>query len=98
MFWSELRRLLGASGIRCGLLVALALLPAALSALGCAELTGTTGTVAGDGTNVNQITAARQKDLPYCPGGNRAKACVFGQNCRVTKQGCQVCQCQTLDE
>ncbi|MEO8181075.1 MAG: hypothetical protein ABI895_19740 [Deltaproteobacteria bacterium] len=90
MFWCKLRAVLVASGVRCGLLVA-------LSALGCAELTGTTGTVTGDDPNVNQVTAARQKNLPYCAGGNRARSCVFGQNCRVTEQGCQVCQCQTLE-
>ena len=49
----------------------------------------------GDDPSVNQMTAARQKNLPYCPGGDRAKACVLGQNCRVTEQGCQVCQCNS---
>jgi hypothetical protein len=66
-------------------------------ALSCASLAGSPA-VAGDDASVNQMTVARQKNLPYCPGGDRAKACVLGQNCRVTEQGCQVCQCQTLEQ
>jgi hypothetical protein len=47
----------------------------------------------GDKPNVNQATTTRRDDVPYCPGGNRAAACAFGANCRVTEQACQVCQC-----
>jgi hypothetical protein len=51
--------------------------------------------VTGDPPSTNAATTSR-KDVPFCPGGDRAKACVFGQNCRITEQGCQVCQCHTM--
>jgi len=50
--------------------------------------------VAGDNPSVNRATAARQ-DVPYCRGGDRDQGCVLGTNCRVTQDGCQVCQCNT---
>jgi hypothetical protein len=68
-----------------------------LGAFSCASLAGSPA-VAGDDASVNQMTVARQKNLPYCSGGNRAKACVLGENCRVTEQGCQVCQCKTFED
>ena len=67
-----------------------------LGALSCAPL-GTSAPVTGDDPSVNEMTSVRQKDLPYCAGGHRNKACVLGENCRVTEKGCQVCQCQTLE-
>lgn len=48
---------------------------------------------AGDDPNVNQVTSAPSNSVPFCSGGDRGKACVLGANCRVTEQGCQVCQC-----
>ena len=53
--------------------------------------------VAGDDPRMNQSTAQRIKDVPYCPGGERDKGCAFGTNCRVTEDNCQVCQCATLE-
>jgi hypothetical protein len=47
----------------------------------------------GDAPSTNLSTTTRREDVPYCSGGNRASACAFGANCRVTEQGCQVCQC-----
>jgi hypothetical protein len=47
----------------------------------------------GDDPSTNLSTTTRRSDVPYCSGGNRASACAFGANCRVTEQGCQVCQC-----
>jgi hypothetical protein len=47
----------------------------------------------GDAPSTNLSTTTRREDVPYCSGGNRAAACAFGANCRVTEQGCQVCQC-----
>jgi hypothetical protein len=73
-----------------------AALAAVLGALSCAPL-GTSEPATGDDPNINQMTSVRQKDLPYCAGGHRNKACVLGENCRVTEKGCQVCQCQTLE-
>ena len=71
---------------------------AVTTALGCSTpLLSSSPATTGDDPSVNQMTAARQKNLPYCPGGDRAKACVFGENCRVTEQGCQVCQCNTME-
>jgi hypothetical protein len=69
------------------------------TALGCSTplLSSSSPATTGDDPSVNQMTSARQKNLPYCPGGDRGKACVFGQNCRVTEQGCQVCQCNTME-
>lgn len=69
----------------------------AMGSLGCSSLGGNPA-VAGDDPSINQATIARRKNLPYCPGGDRAKACLLRENCRVTEQGCQVCQCQTLAE
>jgi hypothetical protein len=45
-----------------------------------------------------QGRTSRMDDVPYCPGGKRDKGCLFGTNCRVTSQGCQVCQCEGLDD
>jgi len=70
---------------------------AGATALGCGPLLSSSPAVTGDDPSVNQMTSARQKNVPYCPGGDRAKACVLGENCRVTEQGCQVCQCQALE-
>jgi hypothetical protein len=47
----------------------------------------------GDDPRTTLGTTSRRPDVPYCSGGNRASACAFGANCRVTEQGCQVCQC-----
>jgi hypothetical protein len=47
----------------------------------------------GDDPRVNTATSAPAANVPYCPGGNRASTCVFGANCRVTEDNCQVCQC-----
>ena len=66
--------------------------------VGCAAMENVAEpAVTGDPPSTNAATTARQKDVPFCPGGDRAKACVFGQNCRITEQGCQVCQCHTLE-
>ncbi|HEU4577796.1 MAG TPA: hypothetical protein VFS67_06055 [Polyangiaceae bacterium] len=70
----------------------------ALLLVGCAALENVgEPPVTGDPPSTNAATTARQKDVPFCPGGDRAKACVFGQNCRITDQGCQVCQCHTME-
>lgn len=47
----------------------------------------------GDSPALNRATSRRQPDVPLCPGGSRALLCAFGENCRVTQAGCQVCQC-----
>jgi hypothetical protein len=47
----------------------------------------------GDTPSTNASTTSAVEGVPYCPGGDRASACVFGANCRVTEAGCQVCQC-----
>ena len=47
----------------------------------------------GDDPSVNLATSKRNENVPFCPGGDRATACVLGSDCRVTEQGCQVCQC-----
>lgn len=47
----------------------------------------------GDDGRVNTSTTQPVEGVPYCAGGARATACIFGANCRVTEQGCQVCQC-----
>jgi hypothetical protein len=47
----------------------------------------------GDNPGLNRSTSSRVKNVPYCPGGQRDSDCLFGANCRVTQQGCQVCQC-----
>jgi len=47
----------------------------------------------GDDPSVNLATSSRNKDVPFCPGGDRGMACVLGSDCRVTEKGCQVCQC-----
>jgi len=47
----------------------------------------------GDTPQLNRATSAPVKDVPYCSGGQRDSTCVFGANCRVTNEGCQVCQC-----
>jgi hypothetical protein len=67
----------------------------AATALWACPYMGGNPNVAGDPPNVNQATASQQKDVPFCPGGDRAKACLLGKSCRVTEKGCQVCQCQT---
>ena len=51
---------------------------------------------AGDDPSLNQQTSAPVAGVPYCEGGDRARACAFGSNCRVTEAGCQVCQCLGL--
>ena len=51
---------------------------------------------AGDDPSLNQHTSAPVAGVPYCEGGDRARACAFGSNCRVTEAGCQVCQCLGL--
>jgi len=48
--------------------------------------------VAGDPPSVNKATASPLKDVPLCPGGDRAQACLLGKSCRITDKGCQVCQ------
>jgi hypothetical protein len=69
----------------------------ALFFAGCAAMENVTEPpVTGDPPSTNAATTSRAKDVPFCPGGNRAKGCVFGQNCRITEQGCQVCQCHTM--
>lgn len=45
-----------------------------------------------------QGSTSRMANVPYCPGGKRDKGCLFGTDCRVTEQGCQVCQCEGLDD
>jgi len=50
----------------------------------------------GDSPSTTRGTTGHVKDVPYCPGGNRARACVLGANCRISEQGCQVCQCLEL--
>lgn len=52
---------------------------------------------AGDDPSVNHHTTARVKDVPYCPGGQRDQACLLDRHCRVTQQGCQVCECNAPD-
>lgn len=47
----------------------------------------------GDDPSVNPMTSAPVQGVPFCSGGDRARACLLGKNCRVTEQGCQVCQC-----
>jgi hypothetical protein len=46
----------------------------------------------------NQINTQRMENVPYCPGGHRDKRCLLGKNCRMSSKGCQVCQCEGLDE
>lgn len=46
----------------------------------------------GDPPSTNSATTAAV-NVPFCPGGSRAKGCLFGENCRVTEKDCQVCQC-----
>lgn len=50
------------------------------------------------GPAVGQRSTSRMENLPYCPGGRRDKGCLLGTDCRVTPQGCQVCQCEGLDD
>ncbi len=45
-----------------------------------------------------QGSTSRIENVPYCPGGERDKRCLFGTDCRVTAKGCQVCQCEGLDD
>lgn len=47
----------------------------------------------GDNPSLNRSTSSRVKNVPYCSGGQRDTDCLFGANCRVTNEGCQVCQC-----
>ena len=49
----------------------------------------------GDSPSLNRATSAPIQGVPYCSRGNRASDCLFGANCRVTNEGCQVCQCLT---
>jgi hypothetical protein len=56
------------------------------------DLAGNPSTT-GDGPGVNKATSTPVENVPYCPGGARASACLLGANCRVTEAGCQVCQC-----
>jgi hypothetical protein len=50
----------------------------------------------GDTPSTTRGTTGHVKDVPYCPGGNLGHACLLGANCRITEQGCQVCQCLEL--
>ena len=50
------------------------------------------------GPGANQGRTTRRDDVPYCPGGKRDRSCLFGTNCRITEKGCQVCQCEGLDD
>jgi hypothetical protein len=76
--------------LRC-LLAALAVSP---TLVGCsARMLAGDAATAEESPRVNNATSAPVKDVPYCPGGNRASDCLFGANCRVTHDGCQVCQC-----
>ena len=45
-----------------------------------------------------QNSTSRMQNVPYCPGGRRDKGCLFGTDCRITSEGCQVCQCEGLDD
>lgn len=47
----------------------------------------------GDDPSMNPATSKPIENVPFCAGGQRGTACVFGANCRVTEAGCQVCQC-----
>ena len=47
----------------------------------------------GDDPSLNRTTSAPVEGVPYCEGGDRARICALGANCRVTETGCQVCQC-----
>lgn len=38
----------------------------------------------------------KMQNVPYCRDGRRDRGCLFGTNCRVTEEGCQVCQCEGL--
>ena len=83
------------SGLRSWIFAGSAL--SAALAGGCAAMENVAEpAVTGDPPSTNAATTSRQKDVPFCPGGDRGKACVFGQNCRITEQGCQVCQCHTM--
>jgi hypothetical protein len=66
----------------------------AVSTLACSSrvFAGNPSTT-GDTPSLNRATSAPVKDVPYCPGGRRDSDCLFGANCRVTREGCQVCQC-----
>lgn len=75
------------AGLRLALLCALA--PLACSPRVFAGDPSTTG----DSPGLNRSTSSRVENVPYCPGGQRDSDCLFGANCRVTQQGCQVCQC-----
>ena len=46
----------------------------------------------------SQGSTTRMEDVPYCPGGQRDRSCVLGTDCRITARGCQVCQCEGLDD
>ncbi|MEY2934655.1 MAG: hypothetical protein RL033_5404 [Pseudomonadota bacterium] len=46
----------------------------------------------------NQINTQRMENVPYCPDGHRDKRCLLGKNCRLSSKGCQVCQCEGLDD
>lgn len=61
----------------------------------CGPIQGAAGDprTTGDSPSVSLATTGRVKGVPDCPGGNRAKACLLGTNCRITEKGCQVCQC-----
>jgi hypothetical protein len=50
----------------------------------------------GDSPSTTRGTTGPVQNVPYCPGGNRGNACLLGANCRITEQGCQVCQCLEL--
>jgi hypothetical protein len=47
----------------------------------------------GDSPSLNRSTSSRVENVPYCSGGQRDTDCLFGANCRITNEGCQVCQC-----
>jgi hypothetical protein len=85
------RRCAGGYGSRvaCVVLAMGASLCACLSPRSYARDPSTTG----DSPNVTKATTAEARGVAYCPGGQRAQACLLGANCRVTEQGCQVCQC-----
>ena len=46
----------------------------------------------------NRMNTRRNPSVPYCPGGQRDKGCVLGSICNTTEKGCQVCQCESLEE
>jgi len=68
----------------------------ALALLGCEHLVGGAPPATANNPIRNAATSRRMNDVPPCPGGDRAQACVLGEVCQVTDQGCQVCQCRAV--